>query len=378
MFNKKFLFQVLLVLASLTAFIYINLYSNYTVKLSFEVIYQSESDSDYANYFPRSCWTASYDPFHAIAMDYVNSSLKKMNPKYDKCNELNSEGTILISDTSRDLNKESYLITLVPDYILKREKLNKTMDYFLNCSVDEVWLESEVSNKARNLRYTHLVSDTINLAQVRPLEFKLNMSGFVQVRCLYNIDAKNNYTLVYDEVIWIYPANMTKLVEKNAPNRVEINRRFEAMRKNDSAENPMLYDVPYGQCDKVGGDMLEDPMNVLIIALDAVSLPHFKRIFPLTYKYLSKDLKNNIIFENLNVNGENTYAANVAFHAGLIKEPNPDIGVIDEVNLYTERFNQSNFHDLYPFLFRSFEKMGYFTSLNQDRSVFHYLKAGFR
>ncbi len=53
----------------------------------------------------------------------------------------------------------------------------------------------------------------------------------------------------------------------------------------------------------------------------------------------SKELENNIVFENLNINGENKYAANLAFHGGIIKEADPDIGVTSEVNHYNDYLN---------------------------------------
>jgi hypothetical protein len=70
---------------------------------------------------------------------------------------------------------------------------------------------------------------------------------------------------------------------------------------------------------------------MMIIALDSVSYPNLQRAFSLTFKYLSEELENNIIFENLNVQGQNTYAANLAMRGGIIKEPNPEVDVLDEV-----------------------------------------------
>ncbi len=96
--------------------------------------------------------------------------------------------------------------------------------------------------------------------------------------------------------------------------------------------------------------MDQNKMNVLIIGLDSVSFPHLKRIFPQTYKYLSRDLANNLIFENLHILGENTFPNLVALFAGLIREENVDLGVRDETLFFSDILKQGTHHDLYPFV----------------------------
>jgi hypothetical protein len=374
--NKSNKLKLFLAFSSLTVLVFLSFNLSYLDTLSFDLLYQNESHLN-AYEFPKSCWTATFDPFNDVAMDYHNSSTRRMKDDYGECDKMNSEGTIAIEDLSKNDDDEEYLVTLNPEYFMKREKLNKTKDDDVECFVELVEKTLDKSDRLKNLKYKNLTSEKVNLGKLRSFKFKLNMNGFFHIKCLHSFENKLNTTPVYGEVIWIYPANMKKLIKKNEKNRIEREKRLRAIQKFDSKENPMTTDVPYDECDKVGGDKLEDRISVLIITLDAVSLPNLQRIFPLTYKYLSQELENNIIFENLNVNGENTYAANLAFHGGIIKEPNPELGVFDEVKHYNDYLNQSDAHDLYPFVFRSFEKLGYFTSMNQDRSVFHYIRDGF-
>jgi hypothetical protein len=376
MTDKRIKLKLFLTLTIFTVLVFLNFNSSYLDKLPFGLLYQNEAHLN-AYEFPKSCWTATFDPFNEIALGYMNGSLKQLKKRYGECDKMSSKGTVTIEDLSKNSDNEEYLVKINPEYFLKREKLSQTASNDLECSIMLIEKKLNKPDRLKNLKYKKLASDKVNLGSVRPFEFKLYISGFFHIQCLHSFENKLNTTPVYGEVIWIYPANMKKLVERNANHQATREERLREIKKFDSEENPMTYDVPYEECDKVGSEHLEDKMNVLIIALDAVSFPNLRRVFPLTYKYLSQELENNIIYENLNIHGDNTYAANLAFHGGIIKEPNPEVGVLNEVEHYNGYLNQSDVHDLYPFVLRSFEKLGYFTSMNQDRSVFHYMREGF-
>ena len=121
-------------------------------------------------------------------------------------------------------------------------------------------------------------------------------------------------------------------------------------------------------------------MNILMIGLDSMSSNHFKRIFPLTYDYLSRDLDNNLIFEHLNSVGSNTYPNMLALLCGIVEESCPELGVpIGEIDSY--RSLDSTFHDHLPFIWKAYEQRGYLSMYQEDDpaiSTFNYYKKGFR
>lgn len=143
----------------------------------------------------------------------------------------------------------------------------------------------------------------------------------------------------------------------------------------------MLSDSTYENCDNLSENQTNfQKMNVLIIVLDSVSLAHFKRAFPLTYEYVTK-LDGNIFFENVGVNGENTYPNMLPFLAGIVKEPIWELNMYDETPHYKDLEKNKTFHDLYPFIWKRYESIGYLTSFLEDYptySTFNYVKDGFR
>ncbi len=58
-------------------------------------------------------------------------------------------------------------------------------------------------------------------------------------------------------------------------------------------------------------------MNVLLIGLDSVSSHHMRRVFPLTYEFLSR---NGVCFTNFNKVAENTFPNHLALFFGMTAE----------------------------------------------------------
>ena len=143
---------------------------------------------------------------------------------------------------------------------------------------------------------------------------------------------------------------------------------------NDSEENPLLDDGNiYKDCDLKKPKKLKDKMNVLIIVFDSVSFNQFKRIFPLTFKYL-QDLKDNMIFENYNAVAENSYPNFLSFLTGLHETENPELNLsIENILEYDE------FEDLNPLIWKDYEKEDYLTLYSEDYAsigLFNYAHKG--
>jgi hypothetical protein len=240
--NKCSKLKVFLDLTFTTVVIFLNYDSSYLEKLPF-----SNQDTAHLNEydFPSSCWARDVNPFNEIAMIYANASQERLKPRYGECDLMSSKGTVVFEDLSKNPNEEEYLLRINPEYILKREKLNRTEKNELECSVVRVEKMLDEIDRWRNLRYVHLGYRKVNLSKVGPLEFNLNMSGYFQIKCLQIIDGVVNKTRIYQEMLWIYPANLKLMVDRHAVHRETTKKRLKEIEKFDSKENPMTYDVPY-------------------------------------------------------------------------------------------------------------------------------------
>lgn len=117
----------------------------------------------------------------------------------------------------------------------------------------------------------------------------------------------------------------------------------------------------------------------LLKGIESVALNHFKRIFPVTYRFLTSSLTNNIFYERYNKIGENTYPNIVPSLTGLVIDSNIEYNISNEIRFY--RDTDSKFHDNLPFIWQQFEKLGYLTTLNEENGragIFKLKKSGFR
>lgn len=118
--------------------------------------------------------------------------------------------------------------------------------------------------------------------------------------------------------------------------------------------------------------------NVLVIGIDSVSANHFKRVFPRTHEFLSRNLTDSLLFEHFNSVGGNTYPNILAMLTGIVEE-NVSEQLKSEIDLY--RRWDSTFHDHLPYLWHEYEKAGYVTHFQEDDphiAIFNYYKNGFR
>lgn len=119
----------------------------------------------------------------------------------------------------------------------------------------------------------------------------------------------------------------------------------------DSSSNPMYSNGDlFSSCNTVGTEPA--PMNVLVIQMEAMSMNHFMRMFPLTYELLSS-WDDNTILENLMINGENTIPNTYSFFGGVIEK--------DEHSMFY-KMDYNNF----PVIWKDFERLKYISMYNED------------
>ncbi len=102
-------------------------------------------------------------------------------------------------------------------------------------------------------------------------------------------------------------------------------------------------------------------MNILLIQIDSLSFNHFRRMFPDTFELLSKSLKNNKIFDNFMVVGENTKSNTFPLLGNVVPDGVSELGIESEDQYYNKDYS-SNF----PFIWNDFQDLGYITMYNED------------
>lgn len=119
-------------------------------------------------------------------------------------------------------------------------------------------------------------------------------------------------------------------------------------------------------------------MNVLIILLDSVSLNYLKRAFSATYKYLNEQEENSILENYISI-GINTYPNIVPFLSGVLVNDIKEFQLESENKILNQ--NDPEFHDIFPFIWKKFQKLGYVTMFSENSvqtGTFNSGKRGFR
>lgn len=184
-------------------------------------------------------------------------------------------------------------------------------------------------------------------------QIQVDTHGFYYVICQ---NAATKYSKIFDKIITVYPSDMSVLMTD---------------RQNFTTSNhSSVHDLP-----GLSFSQDNEKMNVLIMGIDSVSSNHFRRIFPLTFKYLST-LEHNLIFNHFNSLGRNTLPNVLAMLSGLI---DPEIN--DQLKKDVDKYKQEDYFDNVPFLWYDYEKNGYVTMFQEDDpdiAIFNYLKKGFK
>jgi hypothetical protein len=90
-----------------------------------------------------------------------------------------------------------------------------------------------------------------------------------------------------------------------------------------------------------------------------LSYLHFQRVMPITFEYLTNKLDHNIVFNNLNSIGENTFPNLVPLLTGLVVESINSLKLKSEV--YSAVNQDEGYYDKLPFIWYEYEKYGYIT-----------------
>lgn len=112
-------------------------------------------------------------------------------------------------------------------------------------------------------------------------------------------------------------------------------------------------------------------INVLIWAFDSVSRMMFLRKMPLTYKFM-KDTLHTIVLKGYNVVGDGTLQAVLPILTGHKQTEMPNTML---------KYNSTRHNDIYPLIWKNFEKAGYVTGYAEDMQfigTFTYSTTGFK
>jgi hypothetical protein len=329
-----------------------------------------------------SCEQPSFNPKNNISMLYLAKDYQKQSELFFKCHEKDSNWDDLVSIDHLNVDARSKKDKYIEDQI-KYLKFNfdhdlyllsLNLNYFKNESVrkditcyaemfDKNINEPERSSNIKMIGQKHMFLDEYNNRLV------VNKPGFYYISCIYNEKT------IFENVYTIFSKNISSQMQSYLKHVDDL----KATISGDSAENPMLKDLNYENCDYSSNKKRSEKLNVLIIVLDSMSSNHFKRVFPETHEYLEKKLKNNILFENFNVVGEKTFSNMLPMLTGLVVDSIEQINLTSEIDYF--RTLDSTYHDLYPFIWRQYERLGYFTAYNEDMAnvgIFNLVKKGFK
>ena len=127
-------------------------------------------------------------------------------------------------------------------------------------------------------------------------------------------------------------------------------------------------DASKQKIDKVKGSK---GLNVVIWGTDSMSSLMFQRMLPKSHEYFTKTL-GGIVLEGYNIIGDGTAQAWIPILTGKTQFEQPDT---------QKGAKGANYCDIYPLLWKEFEKQGYITHFAEDDpywAMFHYKLKGFK
>lgn len=318
------------------------------------------------------CPIMAFQHDNEISMQYHNQSRANMDKRFAACELDKSElpvKIVNITELQSNVNHETGEMFHI--------SINKT-NQDLACQIIEIKRVSNISEGRRSF----VDGERKSFVKYESLEaVNVTTGGYYKIECL-----NQNKSVVFDEVLALFPFDASKIIrsardERNVA-KSYIREKIKKVEPKPVQANPMLSDSTYLACEELSQKHKSKykKMSVLMIGLDSVSYPLFKRNFPHTYRYLTRNLSDNALFEMVNVVGENTYPNMLPFLTGVVKEELFEHGLNDETEFYKKLEDGDTFHDLFPFIWNRFESMDYLTMLQEeaDYSTFNYLKDGFR
>jgi hypothetical protein len=185
-------------------------------------------------------------------------------------------------------------------------------------------------------------------------------SGHFYVKCQANKTNKTFFKGVYT----LLPSNWSMTL-------VEHGSRLNTTAKRDQSDDyPVPLDNIGRQDSHVQHTNIDRKLNVLIIGFDSLSLGHFRRAMPLTYKYLSKILVHNTVYTRANSVGINSGPNMTPLFTGIVIQPVHAQNIKNEEGMYKKYTVGDHYKDHYPYLWLDFEtRGGYVTSWQQDLTM---------
>jgi len=300
------------------------------------------------------------------ALNFLKSDSVNLNSLFERCetndiHDINNYLTIK-NDDINEVYKLELNVSLIET---KFQVLDKS---HLECSIQ---LFDKKMNESEELQMIDMIGSVFKFSSENNFILYLNQTGYYYLNCM-KIGLIN--MKLFDHVYTVYPYKMLNLVRKHEYHRKIVENFISKF--NNSNDNIMLRDINFKSCENQKSSLNDTKMNVLIIGIDSMSVNHFKRIFPLTYKYLNSKT---LIFNHMNSVGTNTYPNIVSMFTGIVEETNPDLNVSSEIEYYRQL--DSTYHDHLPFIWKEYEKIGYVTMYQEDDpsiAIFNYLKKGYR
>jgi len=329
-----------------------------------------------------------------IALQYLKSDIKALTATLTACEKTFTGVDVEIRDVflydyKNGLNKNLFK-KLVSQGLVQSNALNVSSAEFFSFKLTENFFEKKLKAKERNVecllnKFDKLAGTHENLKCLRMqeeykfqkkfnYELFVNQSGFYYLHCYQTLLKKS---LVHQNVFSVLPQNMSKLIEMRrifVAEELALRKRF-----NETGEKLIFEDVTEAKDEQQIINQNATKMSILIFGFDSLSKNHFKRVFPLTFDFLSNRLQNNIIYEQFSSVGQNTYPNLISMFTGIIEENIESLKIESEIGAY--RKIDSTFHDILPQIWYEFEKLGYLTAFQEDKpswGIYSYLKKGFR
>ena len=367
-FFSKFRIKCVIFLTTIIQLLFF-MYKNYTPK--------QESNDNFRNFFfkkNRISYRNQDAEFYLKIgknKDYFSKCLsrkKLIMDKLLKISYLNSsvfnQSNTFYKEPKYKTDKQHYLIAFNSNYFKEYFNLNAS---YIECSVQ---LLDKYKNAAEVISF---FDEKKKISANNNYELVTSRHGF------YFFECYADHKLKIRTVFTVFPHNMSILIDESITEQQKITE-LKSLYESPELDS-FLNDVDYKECGDFSNEVKSKnkKMNVLIIGIDSVSQNHLQRVFPKTFEYLN-NLKNNVFFENYNKIGEGTYP-NIAgaFLSGLFTYSNVDAEIQPEIDIF--RNLDSTFHDLFPLIWKEYEKINYLTMYNEDQfqnSIFAAMKKGFR
>ena len=313
------------------------------------------------------------------SMDHVKKSFEELKDIYDKCeyNQNDYINIVFIKNTLVLNKSEIFAVKINITNVLNFIGDANFTELDLNCNIQLFVKDLDKPECLENISLNRvMVGDKLNLSNVNEFTALAYEPGFYELNCFIN----SNQSPIFKDIFNIFPEDMTKLIIKNKYYFDQIEESKENFKKQDSRKNPMLSDGDlFEECDNQNNQSKTlDKMNIIMLYFDSVSNAQFQRIFPQTFEYLNS-LNGNILLKNHFVVGENSLPNFISLLTGVNILVNNELNITNEKEFYDDI--DYNYFDLYPFIWRDFEKLGYLTNYAEDyldMGLFSYFLNGFR